>query len=47
MSTRNDVENSFWDKLKGVRSVEGFGRGCFYALAQETIVAVAEVVVVV
>ena len=26
MSTRNDVENSFWNELKGVRSVEDFGR---------------------
>ena len=47
MSSRNDVENSFWDELKGVRSVEGFGRGCYYAPAQETIVAVVEVMVVV
>ena len=26
VSTRNDVENSFWDEFKGVRSVEDFGR---------------------
>ena len=25
VSTRNDIENLFWDKFKGVRSVEDFG----------------------